>query len=202
MSKIKFCGLRRPQDIQFANACAPEYAGFVFAPSKRQVTPAAALKLREQLHPAIQSVGVFVNHSLDEIVALYKTGVIGLVQLHGNEPEQYVHQLQARCPAPVIRAIPVNAPPQYSGSAPFVLFDTPCPQNGGSGQAFNWNHLAGYQGQPYFLAGGLHSGNVAQAIATLHPYCVDVSSGIETNGYKDFEKMQAFITQARALAPL
>ena len=198
MPKIKFCGLRRMQDIEYANHCLPDYAGFVFAPSKRQITPDFAASLREKLDPRIQTVGVFVNQDPEEIVQLQQRGVIDVIQLHGAETEEYLQDLKTRCSAEIIRSVAVGEElPPYTAKADYLLFDSCSPQNGGSGKAFNWNLLKAVQDVHYFLAGGLHCGNLESALSALNPYCVDVSSGIETEGLKDFEKMIRFAQIAR-----
>lgn len=198
MSKVKICGLRRAQDIEAVNKAMPDYIGFVFAPGKRQVSTEAAAKLKKQLHPSIQAVGVFVNQEIPFITGLYQRGIIDLVQLHGEEDAAYITKLQAVCSAPVIKALGVaDTVPAVPAGATYALFDTASAQRGGTGQAFNWQLLQGYTGSHYFLAGGLHSGNVAQAIQALHPYCVDVSSGVELDGWKDSEKISAFVRLVR-----
>lgn len=193
MTKIKFCGLRRSEDAQAANQTMPDYAGFVFAQGKRQVTEETAARLREILSPDILTVGVFVNHSTEAIARLAGRGIIQLVQLHGEESPAYIRQLRGVCPLPIIRALPVAEflPPVPDG-IDYPLYDTACAQRGGSGKPFRWELLAATQSRPYFLAGGLSCFNVENAVTTLRPYCVDVSSGIETDGWKDPEKMKRF----------
>ncbi len=186
MTKIKLCGLSRPEDIQAANALQPACVGFVFAPkSKRYVTPAQAADLKKGLDPAIRAVGVFVNAPPEEAAALANEGVIDLIQLHGGEGEAYLQALRALTPKPILQAFRVDtaadvAAAEASG-ADLVLLDA---GEGGTGETFDWSLLAGIR-RPYFLAGGLHPGNVGQAVRRLRPFGVDVSSGIETDGKKE-----------------
>lgn len=198
MTKIKLCGLSRPEDIQAANALQPACVGFVFAPkSKRYVTPAQAADLKRGLDPAIRAVGVFVNAPPEEAATLANEGVIDLIQLHGGEGEAYLQTLRALTPKPILQAFRVDtaadvAAAEASG-ADLVLLDA---GEGGTGETFDWSLLAGIH-RPYFLAGGLHPGNVGQAVRRLHPFGVDVSSGIETDGKKDPAKMEAFVRAVR-----
>ena len=216
-AKIKLCGLSRQCEIEMANELAVDYIGFVFAPkSKRYVDPDKARALKAKLSPKIQAVGVFVDAEPDFIESLYKDGIIDVVQLHGHEDELYIghlrralascaceryeHQAQPKFPAcpTIFKAFSVKTEADVSlaqaSSADFVLLDAGA---GGTGQSFNWE-LASHCTRPYFLAGGLGPHNVANAIAALHPYGVDVSSGIESEGLKDLDKMRAFVTGVRS----
>lgn len=199
MTKIKLCGLSRPCDIDAVNALLPDYIGFVFAKkSRRYVAPEKAKALREALNPAIKAVGVFVREEPEVVAGLLNSGVIGLAQLHGGEDEAYIARLRALTDRPLIQAFRVEAPADLdrarASSADYILLDNGA---GGTGAAFDWSLLAGFD-RPYFLAGGLGPGNVAEAVAALRPFAVDVSSGIETDGYKDISKMKAFVMAARA----
>ena len=196
MVKIKLCGLTRRCDIDWANELLPDYVGFVFAGSRRRVTDEQAAQLRNILREDIPAVGVFVDEPIDHVAALVRQGVIQLVQLHGAEDEAYIRELRRAVSVPVIQAFSVRSPEdiQAAGrsSADFVLLDQGA---GGTGQAFDWS-LAAALNRPYFLAGGLHPGNAAVA-AELRPYAVDVSSGIETAGVKDRQKMIEFVRRIR-----
>lgn len=196
MVKIKLCGLTRRCDIDWANELLPDYVGFVFAGSRRRVTDEQAAQLRNILREDIPAVGVFVDEPIDHAAALVRQGVIQLVQLHGAEDEGYIRELRRAVSAPVIQAFSVRSSEdiQAAGrsSADFVLLDHGA---GGTGRAFDWS-LAAALDRPYFLAGGLHPGNAAAA-AELRPYAVDVSSGIETAGVKDRQKMIEFVRRIR-----
>ena len=195
MTKIKLCGLSRPEDIQAANALQPACVGFVFAPkSKRYVTPAQA-ELRERGVRA-EAIPGDVSRP-EEAAALANEGVIDLIQLHGGEGEAYLQALRALTPKPILQAFRVDtaadvAAAEASG-ADLVLLDA---GEGGTGETFDWSLLAGIR-RPYFLAGGLHPGNVGQAVRRLRPFGVDVSSGIETDGKKDPAKMEDFVRAVR-----
>lgn len=200
MTKIKLCGLSRPCDIEAANELQPEYIGFVFAPkSRRHVSPEQAAILKEQLNPAIKAVGVFVNEAPETIAAYLKDEIIDIAQLHGGESESYIQQLRKFTDKPLIQAFRIDTEQDIeaanASSADYILLDS---GEGGTGTAFDWRLLRQVN-RPYFLAGGLTPHNIEDAVQTLAPYAVDVSSGIEANGYKDKNKMNAFVTAVRAV---
>lgn len=192
MSRIKLCGLSRNEDIEAVNLFLPDYIGLVFASSKRQVSIARAAALRQRLDPRIRAVGVFVGSSLREIGYLTEAGIIDIVQLHGDESEEMVRQVRQETGKPVIKAVSVREPGDIlrwqDSDADYLLFDQ---GRGGTGTAFNWNYLetAGAVNKPFFLAGGLNPDNLEQALA-YRPYGVDISSGAESEGRKDREKIE------------
>lgn len=197
MSKIKLCGLRRPCDIEYVNALAPEYIGFVFAEkSKRYVTPDTAERLRKQLNKDIIPVGVFVNEKIENIVDLLHRNIIEAVQLHGTEDEAYIQALRQQTNSTIIHAFRIENRADIEAakrsSADYVLLDS----GGGTGETFDWSLIQEIK-RPYFLAGGLTPANVKTAIEKLHPFGVDASSSLETDGYKDKEKMTAFVKAVR-----
>lgn len=197
MTRIKLCGLSRPCDIEAANALLPEYIGFVFAEkSRRRVTPEQAAELKKLLHPGIKAVGVFVNERPEAVARLLNADIIDLAQLHGDEDEEYIRTLRALSPKPIIRAFRIGGAEDLlcaaGSNADYVLLDS----GAGTGTAFDWNLIQNID-RPYFLAGGLDPKNVGKAVKTLHPYAVDVSSGIETGGLKDREKMAEFTAAVR-----
>lgn len=198
MTKIKLCGLSRPEDIDAANALEPDFIGFVFAKkSKRYVAPETAKALRERLNPGIRAVGVFVREDPAAVAALLNGGVIDLVQLHGGEDEDYIRALRRLTDRPLIQAIRVDSPDDLekarASTADYVLLDN---GPGGTGSAFDWSLLRGFE-RPYLLAGGLEPENVAEAVRALRPWGVDVSSGIETDGVKDVFRMKAFVERVK-----
>ena len=192
MVKVKFCGLKRPCDIAWANELHPDYAGFVFAGTKRRVSDETAAALRRELDPSIPAVGVFVD-ALPPMASRVKKGVIQLIQLHGQEEDALVQQLQTELGVPVIKAFSIanqdDIKRALESRADYILLDQ---GKGGTGKAFDWSLLKEID-RPYFLAGGLTPQNAAQA-AKLRPYALDVSSGIETDGVKDRDKMTLFMT--------
>ena len=197
MTKIKLCGLSRTQDIEAANKLKPDYIGFVFAAkSKRRVSPLKATELKSRLDPEIKAVGVFLDDDLDAVAAMMNLGIVDLVQLHGSEDEEYIKKLRTITDKPVIKAFIINSAEDVrraeASTADYILLDG----GKGEGKAFDWSLLKNIR-RPYFLAGGLNPGNAADAVRTLAPFSVDVSTGIETDGKKDEEKMTAFVNAVR-----
>ena len=202
MTQIKLCGISRMCDIEAVNQIKPEYIGFVFAKkSRRYVSPEVAAQLKAALLPDIQTVGVFVDEPVEQVADLYRQGIIDIAQLHGREDENYIHKLKTLCGCPVIKAFTVqniinetcvDIEAIENCCADYVLLDS----GAGSGETFAWN-LIQHVKRPYFLAGGLNVENVDRAIDTLHPFAVDVSSGIETDKVKDKAKMEAFAANVR-----
>ena len=197
MTKIKLCGLRREADIEIANRLKPEYVGFVFAAkSRRAVSAETAAALKACLDPGIQAVGVFVNEAPETVADLLNRGIIDAAQLHGREDEDYIRYLRTLTKKPLICAFRVQCAedlrPAAVCSTDHVLLDA----GAGDGRIFDWDLLKGFS-RPYFLAGGLNPENVREAIDRCHPYAVDVSSGIETDGWKDDAKMTAFVNEVR-----
>jgi phosphoribosylanthranilate isomerase len=197
MTGIKLCGLSRMKDIETVNLLRPEYIGFVFAPaSRRYVNAETAALLRQALAPGIQAVGVFVDEKPETVASLLNGGIIDLAQLHGSEDEEYICRLRGLTAGPLIKAFRVRSQADVlaarESSADHILLD----HGAGTGAAFDWS-LIRQLDRPYFLAGGLYPENVAEAVRSLRPFAVDVSSGIETDGRKDGHKMQAFVEAVR-----
>ena len=197
MTKVKLCGLSRPCDIEAANTLKPEYIGFVFAPkSKRYVSAETAAELKQMLSPEIQAVGVFVNEPVENVARFLREGVIDIAQLHGTEDEAYIERLRQLSGRPVIKAFRMETAEDVERAeqspADYVLLDS----GAGTGLTFDWNLIQNIR-RPYFLAGGLSPENAADAVRTFHPYAVDVSSGIETDGKKSADKMAAFVAAVR-----
>jgi phosphoribosylanthranilate isomerase len=270
MTKIKICGLFREEDIIFANEAAPDFIGFVFAESRRQVSATQAARLRSHLRPDIVPVGVFVNAPAEEIAALYRDGIIAIAQLHGTEDAAYIHRLKTLSVAPGLPPVPVIKTLRFGGPNPatqrhpradtepteavkrnrkgreetakdaksndylagaapsllaadyfadtaaadyladaapsravpdYLLFDS----GTGSGTPFDWTLLGATHpsplahSPPWFLAGGISLENITRALS-LHPFALDISSGAETAGFKDREKMIALVNQSRKKA--
>lgn len=196
--KIKLCGLTRPCDIEAVNELQPDYVGFVFAKkSRRYVSPEKAEELKAMLAPGIQAVGVFVNEEPEQIVSLLEAGIIDVAQLHGQEDEREIRRLRELTDHPLIQAFRIDTEQDVeranASTADYVLLDSGA---GGTGTVFDWDLLQAIR-RPYFLAGGLDTENLGTVKVKLNPYGVDVSSGIETDGYKDKEKMTAFVAAAR-----
>lgn len=196
-TKIKICGLSRPEDIEYANRVHPDYIGFVFwEKSRRRVTLERAAELRKLLEPGILAVGVFVNAPCKEVISLLNTGVIDIAQLHGEETEEDIRYIMTLQHKPVIKAVKVRSRHDVEAwldsSADYLLFDSGM----GSGITFDWELLKDVK-RKYFLAGGLNPGNLEEALEKIQPYGVDLSSGVETDGVKDFEKMRTVVETVR-----
>ena len=189
----------KPCDIEYANRVKPDLVGFIFANTRRKISPAQAKQFREALDAEIPAVGVFVNEDISVITSLVQNGCIDMIQLHGEEDADYIRRLREVCDVPVIKAVKVQTVEQIP--VDYLLLDTYRKGVlGGTGEAFDWELLREAKaaagdtaegelfGKPYFLAGGLHAGNLREA-AALGSYGLDVSSGIETDGSKDFTKM-------------
>ena len=197
MTKIKLCGLTRPCDIEYVNELLPEYIGFVFEPkSRRYISPEKAEVLREHLDDRITPVGVFVDEKIEVIADLIKRKIIDIVQLHGNESEQYIEDLRRVIDCPVIKAFRIESEADIvsanNSSADYVLLDS----GGGTGKVFDHSLLKDIA-RPYFLAGGLTPENAETAVKQLKSFAVDVSSSLETDGFKDKIKMTAFVNAVR-----
>lgn len=206
MTKIKICGLKTLEDIVIVNKYLPEYAGFVFAASKRQVSDEQAKKLKKQLDKRIQTVGVFVNEPQEHIISLYEQGMIDVVQLHGDEDNKYIAELKRKINATVIKAIKVQTSERIKkelhNNADFLLFDTYQKGTyGGSGARFELAILKQILQEdikkPFFIAGGLAPENIDDVLDKIECYGVDVSSGVETDNKKDKAKVQQFIERVR-----
>ena len=202
--RIKICGLMRPEDILYVNRVRADYAGFILAEGRRRTLDRERVKeLAADLAPGILKTGVFVNQDPDWIAETVRITGIDAVQLHGSETEKeilYLRKLLDEGPGKqcrIVRAFRVEGPEDIlraeESSADLVLLDQGA---GGSGEAFDWS-LAGKAGRPFFLAGGLDAENVQEAIRLLKPWAVDVSSGVETGGKKDPEKIRKFTEAVR-----
>ena len=197
LTKVKICGLSRGCDIEYVNRLTPDYIGYVFwQRSRRYVTREQAGALTRRLDEAITPVGVFVDEEPELVSRLANEGTIKVIQLHGHEDEAYLKELRNMTDAPIIKAFKIRGDEDIEKANTFpsdyILLD-----NGyGTGQTFDWSFVRGIK-RPFFLAGGVNADNVAEAIDKLHPYAVDISSGVETDGYKDFDKMRHFINKVR-----
>lgn len=187
----------------YVNESLPDYVGFVFTKSKRQVSDDEAEILKSYLKKSIKAVGVFVNDDMKRIAHLCNSNIIDLVQLHGDENEEYIKNLRKLIPNQIIKAVRVKNSEDIEMSNQFlsdyVLFDAYHEkQYGGSGIAFDWS-LISKVSKPYFLAGGINSVNILDALSLCNPYCIDVSSGVETDGLKDREKIKEIVSKIRSV---
>jgi len=201
LPNIKMCGVSRAEDIAVINELKPEFTGFVFYPkSIRNVSREQAAELKKLLNPATKAVGVFVDKDIDFVAGLVNDGIIDMVQLHGNESDEYIAELREKTHEglEIIKVFKVDGPEKLEAAekstADMIMFDPGL----GYGNTFNWECLKNFP-RKYILAGGLNPENVAEAVKTLKPYGVDVSSGIESDGKKDPDKMAAFYKAAREI---
>ena len=197
--RVKICGLSRAADVEAVNAVGPDYAGFVVdvPSSRRSVSPSEVRALASRLADGIQAVGVFVDAPVESVAALLNDGTLDVAQLHGAEDAAYVAALRALTGKPIVQAFRVESAADVAraeaSAADCVLLDS----GAGSGRAFDWT-LARGCARPFFLAGGLGPGVIAQAVAQVRPFAVDMSSGVETDGAKDAEKIRAAVAEARS----
>ena len=224
--KVKMCGISKVETIPAVVDAKPDYMGLVFAPSKRQVTVDQAKTLVEELHKQyanrynrdaeqysnqtlihqefIKTVGIFVNETLDNLVTIATEVNLDAVQLHGDEDEAFIQSLKERTNVEVWKAVQIrsaaDAEAWIDSSADMLLFDAyHKDERGGTGEVFDWSSLDEFE-RPFMLAGGIDSTNVARAIRTVRPYGIDISSGIETEGVKDDEKIKSFTNIVRTIA--
>lgn len=202
-TKIKICGLTRVQDIEYVNEALPDYIGFVFAESRRKISPDAALQLKNLLNPKIKAVGVFVNESINTISSICNAGIIDIVQLHGDEDKKYIASLHKYIDNPVIKALKVKGSDSLEKAehfnCDFLLLDSFSDKEyGGTGKPFDWELVKSIN-KPFFLAGGICSENAKAALLSLKPYCLDASSGVETNGFKDKNKILDLVKIVRSV---
>lgn len=195
--KVKICGLRRPEDIAAVNAAQPDYCGFIvnYPKSRRSVSWDELPRLSALLSPQIVPVGVFVNQSTALIAELLQSGIISVAQLHGREGNAEIDALRGQTGAPVWKAFQVHSPAdieQASRShADLVLLDA----GQGGGTVFDWSLLEGME-RPFALAGGLTVENIPKALRT-NAVLLDVSSGAETGGQKDPQKIQTIVSMIK-----
>lgn len=190
MAKIKICGLRREQDIDYVNELKPDYIGFILSEGfRRSIDINTAKMLRKRLDKSIKAVGVFVNDTAEKINDIVHMGIIDIVQLHGCESSDFCNEINA----PVIKYFN----PEMFGKVKeydtdYYLFDT----GTGTGQSFDWSKIPETD-KPFFLAGGININNIELAVNEVKPYCIDLSSAVETDGFKDYNKIKQIMEKIR-----
>jgi phosphoribosylanthranilate isomerase len=196
---IKICGIRRFEDIEIINRYKPDYIGFIFAKSKRQISPEFAAELRDKLDKSVKTVGVFVNAPIGEVDDAARIARLDAVQLHGDEDSEYISKL--RVDTEIWKAVRVKDGadiPDFVGADRILLDKYKDSEYGGSGEAFDWSSVGEIKtSKPIILAGGLNCENVKKGIGIFNPYGVDVSSSVETDGFKDADKIGRFIAAVR-----
>ena len=199
MSRIKICGLQRPEDIEAVNEARPDYCGFIveFPRSRRSIDWQTLRELVQGLREEIVPVGVFVDAPKELVANLLEEGTIQMAQLHGQESQEYIRELKKMTEKPLIQAFSIKSKEDVERAqesrADYILLDQ---GSGGTGKAFDWA-LVGEIGRPYFLAGGLGVENLREAIGMLHPWAVDLSSSLEIDGSKDAGRIRQAVEIVR-----
>ena len=198
MTKVKLCSMRRPEDIAAVNEIGPDAIGFIFVQGrKRYISPETAAGLKGLLKPEIKAVGVFIDEDREVVADIANRGIIDVIQLHGSESDGYIAELRKLVKLPIIKVFKIESPEDAAkaeaSTADLILADS---GNGGTGELGRWDLIKLIK-RDYILAGGLNPENVGEAVKELHPYAVDTSSGVETDGLKDPDKMIAFTQNAR-----
>lgn len=193
--KVKICGLKRPEDIEIVNRYLPDYIGFIinFPKSHRSKTQQEVKILSQKVDSRIQKVGVFVNADPAVPIAMAQEGILDVIQLHGSEDANYIRRIQEQCGKPVIKAFTIHTPEDLAialdSPADYILLD----EGQGSGKTFDWNLLTKRIQRPFFMAGGITPQNIEEAYERVHPWGMDMSSGVETNEVKDEGKIRAIM---------
>lgn len=197
MAHVKICGIRTEQDAAYINEAKPEFAGFICSQGfRRSISLEKAVALRKLIRGSIITVGVFVNEKIGTVLSFLESGAIGAVQLHGDEDNKYIDLLKTYTDAVIVKAFAVKTKEDIEAAekshADMIILD-----NGtGTGKEFDQDLIGDFP-RKYFLAGGMNPGTVAEKIKKLNPFAVDVSSGVETDGVKDRQKVLEFIKQVR-----
>jgi phosphoribosylanthranilate isomerase len=193
--KIKICGIKNEADAEAVNICKPDLCGFIFAPSKRRITPFEAMRLRMRIDDNIKIAGVFTDTPIEDIAVLYEYNIIQYAQLHGGQSNDFLTALKLKCPIPIIQVIRSDSSDSPNKIADFWLYDGAV---GGAGKRFDWSKITDIS-KPWFLAGGINASNIDEAIA-MSPYCIDIASGAEDRaGRKDAKKMKILIDRVRGV---
>jgi phosphoribosylanthranilate isomerase len=200
MYKVKVCGMKNSDAVPTLNDCHPDYVGYILSQGfKRSIDEATALDIRGKLSYTVPTVGVFVNEKYERIAQLFNLGLFTIIQLHGDEDEEYIKGLRKVCDLPIIKSVGVidGKVMPYPDNCDFVLLDAYSQKHrGGMGKSVEWRKYDEIK-KPIFLAGGITPENVTEALATVQPFAVDCSSGLETNGVKDIEKIKQYISAVR-----
>lgn len=209
MTTVKICGLKSAETLQLLTDLEVDYAGFVFAESKRRITPVEAGTILRQVPNGPKVVGVFVNPTLEELEDTLSQARLDVIQLHGQERPDFCQRASERFGVTVWKAIPVSSEEQivaqleqYASIVDAFLFDTHDPQlAGGTGKRFSWEQIPLLRKQagriPSFIAGGINERNITELLCNYQPFAIDVSSGVETDGEKDHEKIKRFLQRVR-----
>lgn len=208
MIKVKICGLRIKSDINIVNELKPDFVGFVFAKSKRQVSKEEVISLTKNLDKSIKTVGVFVNENIENILNIANSCKLDYIQLHGDETKQYIENIKKLSSVKIIKAFRIKDSESIKEIYNFEETDLKTDYYlvdafqegvyGGTGKTINLNLIEPLiNNKKIILAGGLTSTNVESYIYKTKPFAVDISGGVETNGYKDYDKIKEFIKTIR-----
>ncbi len=199
MTKIKICGLFRECDIDYVNEARPDYAGFIlnYPKSHRNVPPGTAQELRSKLLPEIKAVGVFVNQPEETVIKTAQFVGLDIIQLHGNEDNDYIDRLKERINIPIWKAFKVKTEAALTEALQSAADEIILDNGYGTGESFDWSMVKSFN-RPFILAGGLTSENIPEAIRTLKPFALDISSGVETQKVKDPDKIFAAVKSAHS----
>ena len=194
MVRLKICGVKRLEDIELMNRYKPDYVGFVFADSPRKVTHELSKTLKENLNPEIKTVGVFVDAEISEILKLHEDNIIDMAQLHGQESQEYIDTLKEKTgnQLEIIKAVEIRSSDDLDKldyDADYLLLDS----GKGSGKTFSWHLIEDRIDKNFFLAGGINRDNVELAISRFQPYAIDLSSGVEKDGFKNEELIKEIV---------
>ena len=196
-TRVKVCGLMKPEDALAVNAAGADLAGVILEEGfRRSVSPETARRIRAQLSPGIPLVGVFVNTAPERAASFVKEGIIDMVQIHGEENEDWMREFRKLSAGPVIKAVKASSGEHVRRALDFPASHILLDSGTGTGKTFDWDILGG-EDRPFILAGGLDADNVGAAVQRYHPWGVDVSSGVETDGVKDPEKIRLFVKAVR-----
>ena len=202
MTKVKICGLKTEEHVRAAIEAKADFIGFVFAPSKRQISVETAKTLAALIPPTIKKIGVVVNETSDTLHHLFTEVGLDYIQYHGDEPPAFIDEVGL----PAIKAFSITEAFDWKQlnnfKVDFYLLDAPgSSHRGGSGKTFNWEFIKDYPipKEKIILAGGLNAANVTEAIQITKPFAVDVSSGVEKNGLKDSNLITQFIEAAKGV---
>ncbi|MDO5560294.1 MAG: phosphoribosylanthranilate isomerase [Oscillospiraceae bacterium] len=194
--KLKLCGIRSSEDIEYMNEFRPDYIGYVFAPSPRRITPKHARKLNKKLAIGIRSAGVFVNEPVDELIDAVKISGVDVIQLHGDETREYISELRKLTDKKIWKAVRVRdssdiVRADMFGADALVLDSYSRSRYGGTGKTSDWDVISNIRiSTPFFMAGGIDTSNLSNCVSEIDPYGIDISGGIETDGHKDHEKIK------------
>ncbi len=196
MARVKICGINSPEDVEIVNELKPDYVSFAFYKNKRQVTYEKARKLKQILDKDIRVIGVFVDENTNVVASAANDDLLDVIEFHGNEGPGEIERIKAFTSKPIIQGFRIRSRADVEvaldSHADSILMysDSEC------GVPMDWKLLTNVT-RPYFLAGGLNADNIEKAIKICHPFAVSVTTGVETDGIKDREKMAAFIKMAR-----